>query len=302
MTSQLAGMISQETGIEIKKTQHHHAHIVSVCAENSINPDENVVGIALDGAGYGPDGAIWGGEVLISNFFDYKRVGRLEYLPIPGGDLCTLYPYRMLISALSTTIGEDELRDITDNHIKEALPNGFEERDLIIKQSKTRNVLKTSSAGRFLDSVASLLGLTYYRTYEGEPAMRLESLAEKGNPNTIKYRIEIEKKNGIYEIKTANMLKYLIDNRNNHKKDDIAAFTQKYLAQGISSIAIDVADAEQIGTVALSGGVLVNRYITQRIMKNIEDSGLKVLTNIKIPLGDGGSSLGQSCIALASVI
>jgi hydrogenase maturation protein HypF len=153
-----------------------------------------------------------------------------------------------------------------------------------------------------LDAVASLLGLTYYRTYEGEPAMRLESLAEKGNPNIIKYRIEIEKKKGFFELKTINMLKYLIDNRNNHKKDDIAAFTQKYLAQGISNIAIDVADAEQIGTVALSGGVLVNRYISQQITKNIEDRGLNVLTNTKIPLGDGGSALGQSCIALASVI
>ncbi len=270
MTSQLAEVISQETGVEITKSQHHHAHIVSVCAENGVKPDESVVGIALDGAGYGPDGAIWGGEVLISTYFDYKRAGQLEYLPMPGGDLCALYPYRMLISALSTIISEDELRDITENHIEEALPNGFVERDLIIKQSRARNVLKTSSSGRLLDSVASLLGLTYYRTYEGEPAMRLESLAEKGNPDTIKYPIKIENKRNIYELKTANMLKYLIDNKNSLKKGDIAAFTQKYLAEGISNIAIEVADAEHIRTVVLSGGVLVNRYISQQIIKNIE--------------------------------
>ena len=92
MTSQLAEVISQETGAQITKSQHHHAHIVSVCAENGVKPDENVVGIALDGAGYGPDGAIWGGEVLISTYFDYKRVGQLEYLPMPGGDLCALIP------------------------------------------------------------------------------------------------------------------------------------------------------------------------------------------------------------------
>ena len=302
MTSQLAEEISQQTGVEITKSQHHHAHIVSVCAENGVKPNENVIGIALDGAGYGPDGAIWGGEVLISTFFDYKRVGQLEYLPMPGGDLCALYPYRMLISALSMVIGENELRDITENHTEEALPNGFEERDLIIRQSRTRNVLKTSSSGRLLDSVASLLGLTYYRTYEGEPAMRLESLAEKGNPDKIRYSIQIDNKKDIYELKTANMLKYLFDNQNSLKKDDVAAFTQKYLAEGISKIAIEIANAEHIHTIAISGGVLVNRYISKQIIKNIENNGLNVLINTKTSLGDGGSSLGQSCIALASVI
>jgi hydrogenase maturation protein HypF len=302
MTSQLAEVISQETGAEITKSQHHHAHIVSVCAENGVKSDESVVGIALDGAGYGPDGAIWGGEVLISTYSEYKRAGQLEYLPMPGGDLCALYPYRMLISALSTVMGDNELRDITENHKGKVLPNGFEELELIIKQSKARNVLKTSSSGRLLDSVASLLGLTYYRTYEGEPAMRLESLAEKGNPEIIKYPTQIENKKDIYELKTANMLKYLINNKNSLKKEDVSAFTQKYLADGMSSIAINVANSEHIRTVAISGGVLVNKYISQRIIKKIENTGLKVLTNTKISLGDGGSSLGQSCIALTSVI
>ncbi len=302
MTSQLAGVISHETGVEIIRSQHHHAHIVSVCAENGVKPDESVVGIALDGAGYGPDGAIWGGEVLISTYFDYKRVGQLEYLPMPGGDLCAIYPYRMLISALSTIMSEEEIRDITQNHIEEALPNGLEERDLIIKQSRTRNVLKTSSFGRLLDSVASLLDLTYSRTYEGEPAMRLESLAERGNSDAIRYSPQIEKNKNILELKTVNMLKYLVDNKNIFKKEDMAAFTQKYLAEGVSNMAIETAEAEHIQAVALSGGVLVNRYISQRIIKNIEGRGLRVLTNTKTPLGDGSSSLGQSCIALASVI
>ena len=302
MTSRLAGVISQETGAQITRSQHHHAHIVSVCAENGIKPDESVVGIALDGAGYGPDGAIWGGEVLISTYFDYKRAGQLEYLPMPGGDLCALYPYRMLISGLSTVMGDDELRDITENHIEEALPNGFEENDLILKQSRTLNVLKTSSSGRLLDSIASLLGLTYFRTYEGEPAMRLESFAEKGKPEIVRYSTEIENKKDIYELKTANMLKYLIDNENRLKKEDMAAFGQKYLADGISTIAIEVAKSEHIRTIAISGGVLVNRYISRQIIKKIQDNGLNMLINHLTPLGDGGSSVGQNCIALASVI
>jgi hydrogenase maturation protein HypF len=98
MTSQMANEISQETETQIVTSQHHHAHIVSASVENEIDPDEHVVGIAMDGVGYGTDGAIWGGEVIISTFSDFERIGHLEYLPMPGGDLNTEYPVRMLIS------------------------------------------------------------------------------------------------------------------------------------------------------------------------------------------------------------
>jgi hydrogenase maturation protein HypF len=98
------------------------------------------------------------------------------------------------------------------------------------------------------------------------------------------------------------MLKYLIENKNNFKKEDIAAFVHKYLAIGISNIAINVAKAEGINTISLSGGVFVNKSISHDILHNIESQGLKVITNNKTPVGDGGTALGQSCIALASVI
>ena len=302
MTSQLAEVISQETGSQIAKSQHHHAHTVSVCAENDVKPDEYVVGIALDGAGYGSDGAIWGGEVLISSYFNFKRVGQLEYLPMPGGDLCAFYPFRMLISGLTTVFSDDEIRDITKYHIEEALPKGHRELELILRQSRNLNVLKTSSSGRLLDSVASLLGLTYVRTYEGEPAMRLESLSELGDANRVNYKPEIIFNKGKYELKTQNMLKYLIENKNIFKNEDIAAFVHKYLAIGMSTIAINVAREEGINTISLSGGVLVNKSISSQIIHNIESQGLKAITNNKTPIGDGGTALGQSCIALASVI
>ncbi|MCX6647953.1 MAG: carbamoyltransferase HypF [Candidatus Bathyarchaeota archaeon] len=302
MTSQLAEVISQETGARITKSQHHHAHIVSVCAENGVKPDERVVGIALDGAGYGPDGSIWGGEVLISTYFDYKRAGHLQNLPMPGGDLCAYSPYRMLISTLTLTMSDEEIRDITKNHISEALVNGQDEFEVIIKQARDGGVINTSSSGRLLDSVASLVGLTYRRTYEGEPAMRLEALAKRGDPDKIDFEPQISENNEIYQLKTDNMLNFLTINQNRFKKQDIAAFTQKYLAVGISNIAFNVAQEEGINIVALSGGVAVNQYISQTIINTLEKQGIKVLTNQKTAPGDGGSSLGQSCIALASVI
>lgn len=302
MTSQLAEVISQETGSQITKSQHHHAHIVSVCAENGVKPDEEVIGIALDGAGYGPDGSIWGGEVLISTYLGYKRAGHLQNLPMPGGDLCAYSPYRMLISALTLTLGDEEIRDITKNHISQALVNGQDELDVVLSEARMNNVLKTSSSGRFLDSIASLLGLTYHRTYEGEPAMRLEALAELGNADNINKEPEIRLNKEIPVLNTDNILNYLTINKNKLKKQDVAAFAQKYLANGISTIALETAKNEHVDKVAISGGVLVNQYISNTIVKTLESGGLKVLINEKTACGDGGSSLGQSCIALASVI
>jgi hydrogenase maturation protein HypF len=221
---------------------------------------------------------------------------------MPGGDLCALYPFRMLISGLTTVLSDDEIRDITEYHIEEALPKGHREFEIILKQSRNSKVLKTSSSGRLLDSVASLLGLTYIRTYEGEPAMRLESLSELGDANHINYEPEIIYNKEKYELKTQNMLKYLIEHKNIFKKEDMAAFVHKYLAIGISTIAINVAKEEGINTISLSGGVFVNKSISHEIIQNIESQGLIVITNNKIPVGDGGIALGQSCIALASVI
>lgn len=302
MTSQLAEVISQETGANITKSQHHHAHIVSVCAENGLKPDDEVVGIAMDGAGYGSDGAIWGGEVLISTYFDYKRVGRLQYIPMPGGDLCAYNPYRMLISALTLEMSDQEIRDITENHIEKALPNGPNELDIILQQARVQNVLKTSSSGRFLDSVAVLLGLTYRRTYEGEPTMRLEAIAEKGNVEILKINPEISHSNGEYQLNTSKLISYFMKNVDKLRKEDVAAVTQKYLADGLSEIAYDIAKNNHINKVVLSGGVLVNGYISSNIVNNLLKHKLIVYTHHKTAPGDCGSALGQTCIALASVI
>jgi hydrogenase maturation protein HypF len=214
MTSQYAEEISQERDIPLVKSQHHHAHIISVAAENGIAKDEEILGIALDGAGYGGDGTIWGGEVLKSSYSDYQRMGHLEILPMPGGDICTYYPYRMLIAALTNQVTDDIIRDITINHVNNVLRHGENELDLILKQSKRNDVMKTSSTGRVLDSIAALIGLTNKRTYEGEPAMKLEAIASKGNLDAIHMDPEIIAENGKYVLNTSKILYNLIINKN----------------------------------------------------------------------------------------
>jgi len=301
MTSQYGQVISQEMDVPLVKSQHHHAHITSVMAEHSLK-DEEVIGIALDGAGYGQDRQIWGGEVLKSTYLDYERVGQLEYLPMPGGDLCAYHPYRMLIAGLTKTLTDDEIRDITKNHINHVLPHGKNELELILKQSRRKDVLKTSSFGRVLDSLSALLGLTYYRSYEGEPAMLLEAFANKGSYQKIGFQPEIIQNKGKYVLKTSNMLKYLINNQNKYKNINIASFGQKYLSEGISDIGLRVAEETGITKFALSGGVFVNEFITAYISNRLLKEGYTVLRNLKVPPGDGGSAFGQAVTALHNVI
>lgn len=301
MTSQLAKVISQEKDIPIITSQHHHAHIVSVCAENKIESDQPVIGVALDGAGYGSDGTIWGGEVLISTYKEYERRGHLEQIPMPGGDLCTEYPYRMLIAELTKTFSNNEICDITKNHIQFGLKNGMKELELILHQSRHPNIIKTSSAGRFLDSISALLGLNYHRTYEGEPAMKLESFANRGNPYKIHYPVEIIQQKNKYYLETSKLIHYLICEKK-YRKEDIAAFSQKYLSQGIAQIALLLAEKEGINTICLSGGVFVNKYISNTIEKILINQKKIVFFNKKVPLGDGGLALGQICKAICDIM
>ena len=131
----------------------------------------------MNGIGYGLNGAIWGEEVLKLTFRNFERTGHLEEISMLGGDLCSCYPYRMLLSALSKVLSDDEIRDITGNHVTKMLPHKINELDIILKQARQQGIITTSSTGRILNSISTLLDLCNYRSYEGEPAMRLEAYA-----------------------------------------------------------------------------------------------------------------------------
>jgi hydrogenase maturation protein HypF len=302
MTSHLGDMISQELNVDLVKSQHHHAHIVSVAVEHGIDPDEEILGLALDGAGYGQNGAIWGGELLKTTFSEYERVGHLEELPMPGGDLCAYYPFRMLIAALSRELSDEEIRDITGNHVIQMLPHGYNEQEIILKQSRKQDITVTSSTGRILDSISALLGLCGYRHYEGEPAMRLESFASQGNTDNINYPINIIENKNKMVLNTSEMLYNCILLKNMHKYQDIAVFGQKYICDGFSEMIGIESDKSGINSIGLSGGVFVNEFIRNRITEKLERKGLSVLNQFKVPPGDGGSALGQVCIGLKSVM
>ena len=174
-TTRLAYTMADEHKWNFIQVQHHHAHIASLIAEHGI--DEQIVGIACDGIGYGDDGGAWGGEVMICDGYHNERFGHLIEQPMVGGDLAAFYPLRMVAGILYKCA--EDLEDYLYSNANQ-FPSGKNEIKSIIEQMRIGKVPFTSSTGRILDAVSALLGVCYDRSYEGEPAMLLESVAVNG--------------------------------------------------------------------------------------------------------------------------
>jgi hydrogenase maturation protein HypF len=288
-TTRLAKELAEKIGVPTLAVQHHHAHVVSVMAEYGL---EEAIGIACDGFGYGSDGLAWGGEILLCDGNGYHRLGHLENHPMPGGDLAAKYPARMAAGILfGSSICEEWLFSNTDK-----LPRGGEEAEILLKQLKSGRNIKTSSAGRVLDSVATILGVCHERTYEGEPAMKLESKAIGGS-DILGLKPEIKGR----VLNTKHMVESIAEiamkGLDPKKVRDLAFSAQNYLALGLAEFASEIAISEGVRDVVFTGGVAYNEQITATIRRIVENNGLRFYMNTKVPPGDGGLSLGQAVIA-----
>lgn len=282
-----------EYGSELLIAQHHVAHIASVMAEKKLSNDSEVVGIAIDGLGYGDDGNIWGGEIFVMSYNSYERVGHLEYHEMAGGDLSVIYPLRILISILAKKMSFKSLIHFINKHkIGDKRTRKYPE--IVLRQLEKAK--KTSSLGRVLDAISCLLGICCERTYEGEPAIKLESAARNGKLINELLEIPIKRINGREVIITSELIMRLIDNINK-KKRDLAYTAQIALGLALGKVARDHAERKGLRYIIVSGGAAVNNYIIKGIKKAIEGSGLKLLLPNKIPAGDGGLALGQVAIA-----
>jgi len=269
-TTKLAKEISGNT----LSVQHHFAHLFSCMAENKM---KEAVGVIADGYGYGDDGYAWGGEILYIKGGELKRIGHLEYQPLIGLDSATKRPVKITVGILSKFMSESEIKKILNPYA-----NG-QEISLWLKQMNEKfNVTYTSSCGRFLDAVSSVLNVAQRRTYEGEPAMKLESVAVKGE-KIFDIPIKIEKRDGVYILNTTKMFEYLIENIDK-RREDMALSIHHALSIGLSEIAKKVDD-----TVCFSGGVAYNELFNRFMKENTK----KLITQKRLPPGDGGISFGQ---------
>ena len=279
LSTRLAHTLAEEWGAVLCPVQHHRAHIASVTTEE-------VVGIAIDGVGYGDDATIWGGEILTGSPGEgYTRTGHLEQVLMPGGDLATKFPERMLYGILPDA---ETLSLLSER--------GWDDTSLRVLEQQTEkrfNCPATTSTGRVLDAAAALLGICRERTYDGEPSMVLEAYAARGTPQPLEVRI-VSGRNGADVLLTSEILR---EGRAMIKRGvsvpDTAATMQTALAKGIAELALRSVERTGISTAALSGGVAINRSIRETILAKLADAGVRCLTNPRYPFGDGCISCGQ---------
>lgn len=299
----LSTQYAKGTGLPIIQVQHHHAHAAAVMAEHHLL--QEVIAIVLDGTGLGPDGTIWGGEILLCTPTHYKRIAHLPYLPMPGGDMAAKEPWRMGISAIYGVYGKRALQ---------YLPLHFhqisKERIGLVLQmlESSTNTPLTSSCGRLFDTVAAMLGIRLISTYEGQAAMELEALAENASITfeiaTLNgYPIQITKnqQNNCMSFVYSTAIQGILDDLcRGISKNDIAmrfhAWLVHVIIQIIEKIVSDIGERPII----LSGGSIQNRILLTHLMAGIKNMGLSVYTGEAVPVNDGGLSLGQLFIAAHS--
>ncbi len=251
--------------LELLGVQHHHAHIAACLADNG--EDGPVRGVAFDGTGFGPDGTIWGGEVLLADLTSYRRLSPLKPVAMPGGTSAIRQPWRMAASYV------DELgRPAREDVVK-------------LKRSGLNSPL-TSSAGRLFDAAAALLGVRDTITYEGQAAIELEQLADPAETTAYPARIDDE-------IHGEDLIGALLDD--DATKPKRAARFHNGVADAIVRTCDRLRDHS--GTVALSGGVFQNVLLLDRTVEGLEDRGFRVLTHRNVPTNDGGISFGQVAVA-----
>ena len=266
----LAKRLASEYGAELLEVQHHWAHAASLLVDNK---KESCVALTLDGTGHGDDGTAWGGEVLRSDLDSYKRVAHLEEIPLLGSDRA-LYDLRRLRFAVDMMNG-DENHDFTDQE------------SAVLEKLMGKSV-RTTSFGRILDTLSYSLGVCSQRTYDGEPAMKLEPLLAKGS---LIDGFETESENGI--IRTAHLFHEM-----KGKKEDIAYSVVYNLMKELVDQATLSAEGSGIGYIGLTGGVSYNRTITKIFVELVGKTDLQPILHNDVPNGDGGVSIGQTAIAL----
>ena len=303
ITTKLGEELKREFKCNLFKIQHHFAHVLALMAENNVQKDERIIGIAVDGIGYGEDGNIWGGEILLSSYHGFKRMGQLEYQPMIGGDRCTKFPARMSASIILNALNLDEATEIFKKlKIADDLEYKDTELQTLISQFKeskqrfpSQPIPLTSSTGRIFDSVSYLLGASKIKSYRGEPAMRLEGMAMKGNPDNVELEIGFTKKNGMYKINTSEFVLKIISllEEGTFKNEDIAAKFQIEFGRIFTEIAIKIANENNVEKIGLTGGVAYNYSFSKAIKEKVLKSGLVFLEHNIIPPGDAGISTGQ---------
>ena len=278
-------------GLPAVGVQHHHAHIASCMADNGLTQGRRVIGVCFDGAGFGPDGAIWGGEFLVCGYGGYERVSHLRYVPLPGGDAAAKKPYRAALSYLRQAHLD------WSAELPPVLAAGEEEVQIIAQQLHAGvNSPPTSSMGRLFDAFASLIGACHRNFYEAQAAAELETLANAAGAGDGEYPFEIAE----HDIDAAPVIRRAVEDLRLGVSPVVMAHRfHTGVARMVVSQCCGMRERSGIGEVALSGGVWQNMLLLQLSMAMLQKQGFEVLVHREVPANDGGIALGQASVAIA---
>lgn len=291
LASRYARQRAAEENLPLLEVQHHHAHIVSCMADNGLMQIEPVIGLAFDGTGYGTDAAIWGGEVLLTNWEKFERPFHLEYMHLPGGEASVRKPARMALSLILQAGIDPESFSF---HFHKSLD--IDEQLAVANQIRTGfNTPKTSSVGRLFDGVAALIGLHQQISYEAQNAIALETIVDPAEQSRYDFPIEND------QILVSPVIQAIVrDLKENVAPSIISARFHNGLTACAAQVSEMVRFRAGLRQVVLSGGVWQNKTLIKQTISALSASGFEVFWPRKLPTNDGGVSLGQALVALAA--
>jgi hydrogenase maturation protein HypF len=277
--------------------QHHHAHVASCAAEHGLT--EPFLGVAYDGLGWGDDGTLWGGELLVADLTGYRRAGRFGTAPLPGGEAAIRRPARMALGYLfgAEPLGGDGVPPALVREWSARLPENEVE---TVRRMIERGVNSppASSAGRLFDAVSSILGIRDDATYEGEAAVALEAAAAGGDPVELPWRLARADGLWVYDP-TPTLAAILSAVSAGEPATRLAAAFHTTVVAATVALCLEAAASSGLRTVCLSGGVFQNRLLTSELTRSLRAEGFFVYHNQRVPTNDGGISYGQAAVAAA---
>lgn len=285
--------------------QHHHAHVAACLADNG--RDDKVIGLIMDGVGYGADGNIWGGEVFIADPADYKRVGHFDYRPMPGGTSAIKEPWRMAVSYLYHFFDGNSKKCL--NHLRNVPFRKEIEKEKIITVmnmiEKSINTPLTSSLGRLFDAVAALIGIRAFAKYEAQAAMELEMQIEKESmppDDQNSYTFDIQERENEFLISPDKVMYHVLaDKISGLSNSTISWKFHAGLVRLFVKVSKKVRNKTQLNGVVLSGGCFLNRFLLENLIKGLEKEDFEVLTHTQVPCNDGCIALGQAVTGIAKI-
>jgi hydrogenase maturation protein HypF len=288
LSTRFAENLSLKSHRPLVRVQHHHAHIASVIAEHNL--PEPVLGIALDGTGFGADEKLWGCELLLVKRQSFERLGHLRYLPLVGGEAAILEPLRIAAGYMVYLSGASALGQV---------PTMTEYKTVAPQLHLETNVVFTSSAGRLFDAVSALTGICPKASYDGQAPAMLESAADTKDRGT--YFVEGDLRYdsaGALIIDPAGWLNRVVaDASAGLPAGRISRRFHTTFVRALAQAAKTLARAHKIRTVCLSGGSFQNRIVLTELRQTLTKAGLKPFTNHAVPVNDGGVAFGQAIVA-----